>query len=119
MTNTSAGPGTEAPGPGPDAESYAVLDIGGDIGALVLYAPAELCGTEIEISRAGTEGAARTHSLIRERQVPGSPPVYAAVYPGLVSGEYTVWRDEDASAGTVVVEGGQVADFEWGAGKPA
>ncbi len=113
MTNVSAGPGLEAPAPGPDAESYAVLEIGGDIGALVLYAPPELCGTEIEISR---EGAPRTHSLIRERRIAGGAPVYAAVYPGLPKGEYTIWRDADSPAGTVVVEGGRVTDFEWGAG---
>jgi hypothetical protein len=109
MTSGSAGPGTEVV-PGPDSESYAVLDIGGDIGALVLYGPAELRGVEIEISRAG---AARTHSLVRERRIAGGAPAYAAVYPGLAAGDYTIWRDADTPAGTVVVNGGQVAGFHW------
>ena len=109
MTHPSSGPGAETV-PGPDAESYAVLDIGADIGALVIHTLAGLCGTEIEISRAG---AARTHSLVRERRLPGAAPIYAAVYPGLPAGEYTIWRDPVTPAATIAIKGGQVADYTW------
>jgi hypothetical protein len=106
-----------------------VLDIGGEVGALILYAPAELSGTEIEISRPGA--GPRTHSIVRERRVdqsatgrrtagrhaapsgPGDAEVYAAVYPGLAAGLYTIWRDAQTPAGTIKVEGGQVASWLW------
>jgi hypothetical protein len=104
-----------------------VLDIGGEVGALILYAPAELSGAEIEVSGTGS----RTHSIVRERRVdqnadgrrtagrhaapsgPGNAAVYAAVYPGLPAGLYTIWRDAQTPAGTVKVEGGQVASWLW------
>ena len=89
-----------------------VLELGGDVGVLVLDAPAALQGCEIEISPVpddGTEGA-RTHSLVRER-VTGTGVSYAAVYPGVPAGQYIVWRDSRTPAGTVTVSGGQVARF--------
>jgi hypothetical protein len=106
-----------------------VLDIGGEVGALILYAPAELSGAEVEISLPGNRS--RTHSIVRERRVdqsaagrrtagrhaapsgPGDSAVYAAVYPGLTAGLYTIWRDAQTPAGTVQVEGGQVASWLW------
>jgi len=106
-----------------------VLDIGGEVGALILYAPAELSGFEVEISLPGA--GPRTHSIVRERRVdqsaggrrkagrhaapsgPGDAAVYAAVYPGLRAGVYTIWRDAQTPAGTVQVEGGQVASWLW------
>ncbi len=106
-----------------------VLDIGGEVGALILYAPAELSGAEVEISLPGA--GPRTHSIVRERRIersasgrrtagrhaapsgPGDTAVYAAVYPGLPAGVYTIWRDAQTPAGTVQVEGGQVASWLW------
>jgi len=92
--------------------SSVVLELGGDIGALVLRAPAALLGREIEISPAGAEGARRTHSLVRERRTPAGVS-YAAVYPAVLAGRYTVWRDADTPVGKVTVSGGQVASFRW------
>ena len=84
-----------------------VLELGGDVGALVLMAPAALLGHEIEISTAGH----RTHSLVRER-VTASGTSYAAVYPGVPAGRYIIWRDSEGTpAGTVTVIGGEVARF--------
>ncbi len=105
--------------PGPDDESCVVLDIGAEIGALVLYAPPDLVGAEIEISpvQAATQRdedhARRTHALVRERRVGSAEPVYAAVYPGLAAGTYTIWRDANTSAGTTRIEGGQVTSWHW------
>ena len=90
-----------------------VLDLGDSVGALVLEAPAELDGREIEISPAGGgAGARRTHALVRRRET-GTGTSYAAVYPGLAAGSYTVWRGAGTPAGTVVVDGGRVARFRW------
>ena len=70
-----------------------VLDIGDDVGALVLYTRPELHGHEIEVSPlGGVEHAARVHSAVLERSVNGQT-VFAAVYPELPAGEYAVWCD--------------------------
>jgi hypothetical protein len=38
---------------------------------------------------------------------------YAAVYPGLRAGQYTIWRDERHPAATVTITGGQVTSCRW------
>jgi hypothetical protein len=91
------------------------------VGALVLYAPADLNGAEIEISPASNPAAQRTHSLVRRRAVsgssaPGATPdvvMFAAVYPGLPTGRYVVWRPDGTQAGTVAITGGQVTSWHW------
>ena len=108
MTETVAGP----TGPG-----SVVMELGAGIGALVLYTPPGLDGEEIEISRddepgAPWSGAERTHSQVRPRPLPGET-VYAAVYPGLPAGRYTIWRDERTPAATATVTGGQVSSCRW------
>jgi hypothetical protein len=87
-----------------------VLELGGDVGVLVVVTPASLLGHEIEISP--PEGTGRTHSLVRERVTAGGTS-YAAVYPGVPAGQYTIWRDAVVPAGTITVGGGQVASFRW------
>jgi hypothetical protein len=90
-----------------------VLDLGPGIGALILDAPAELNGREIEISPAGGGvRAGRTHSLVRERRT-GAGLSYAAVYPGLAAGDYTVWHDAVTPAGTVTIDGSRVTRYRW------
>jgi hypothetical protein len=90
-----------------------VLELGGEVGVLVVATPAALLGREIEISpEASPESTPRTHSLVRER-VTASGTSYAAVYPGIPAGQYTVWRDALIPAGTITVTGSQVASFRW------
>jgi hypothetical protein len=99
--------------PGPSRAGSVVLDLGADVGALVLDAPAELSGQEIEISPvADGARARRTHSLVRQRRT-GAGTSYAAVYPGLAAGDYTVWRDAFTPAGTVTIDGGRVTRYLW------
>ncbi|MGA8462201.1 MAG: hypothetical protein WB800_42910 [Streptosporangiaceae bacterium] len=98
---------------GPSNAGSVVLDLGADVGALILDTPAELAGREIEISPAGDgAGARRTHAQVRERRT-GAGTGYAAVYPGLPAAEYTVWKDAVTPAATVTVLGGQVARCHW------
>ena len=89
MTESAAGPS----GPG-----SVVLELGAGIGALVLYTPAELDGAEIEISRDDEPGARRTHSQVRQRHM-APATTYAAVYPGLPAGRYTIWRERAQPGG--------------------
>ena len=103
---------------GPTGAGSVVLDLGGSTGALVLDTPAELHGREIEISPAGLgPGSPRTHSLIRERRT-GAGTGYAAVYPGLAEGPYTIWRDAVTPAATVTIDGGRVTSYRWLAAPP-
>jgi hypothetical protein len=94
----------------PGSNDNLLLDIGGDTGALVIYAAADRDQTEIEISPSASEQA-RTHNVIRLREAPGGA-VYAAVFPALAAGDYIVWQDDATRAGTVLVSGGQVAGFK-------
>ena len=102
------------PAAGPSGPGTVVMELGADIGALILYTPAEMDGEEIEISRdePGGGGSRHTHSRVRSRHMSGET-LYAAVYPGLPAGRYTVWRDEHSSAVAVTVTGGQVATCRW------
>jgi hypothetical protein len=103
MTESAAGP----TGPG-----VVVMELGAGIGALILYTPPGLDGEEIEISRDGEPAAKRTHSRVRPRPMPGATK-YAAVYPGLPAGRYTIWRDEQTPATAATVTGGQVSSCYW------
>jgi hypothetical protein len=101
------------PIPGPSGPGSVVLDLGNDVGALVLQTPAALLGQEIEISPVGAVTAAgRTHSLVRERKTAAGTS-YAAVYPGLVAGRYRIWRHTDTPVGEVTIDGGRVTRFRW------
>ena len=72
-----------------------VLDIGGDVGALIVHAPADLLGTEVEISPAG-EDDRRSHKDVLERRM-GGRPAYTAVFDGLREGAYTLWSHDVAA----------------------
>ena len=109
------------PAAGPSGPGTVVMELGADVGALILYTAAEMDGEEIEISRddepgtagsLGAPGSRRTHSRVRPRHLPGETR-YAAVYPSLPAGRYTVWRDEHNPAVAVTVTGGQVSSCRW------
>jgi hypothetical protein len=98
--------------PGPSSAGSVVLDVGPGVGALVLHTPAALDGQEIEISPRDLAAARRTHSQVRERHTAGEVQ-YAAVYPGLSAGDYTIWKDATTPAGTVTIESGRVTSYRW------
>src|ERR1022692_1752608 len=98
--------------PGPSGSGSVVLNVGRDIGALVLHTPADLDGREIEISPDGVPAARRTHSQVRERRAGGNVQ-YAAVYPGLTAGDYIIWRDGTTPLGVVTINGGHVTSYHW------
>jgi hypothetical protein len=90
-----------------------VIDIGGDAGALIVYAPEELIGAEIEIARADTAPGRPIHNVVRARQV-GDEVICAAVFPVLPAGSYVRWGEQvpvDATRFTVV--GGRVTELDW------
>ena len=101
--------------PGPSTSGSVVLDLGPGQGALILHAPPELDGLEIEISPASQPAgrpAHRTHSQVRLRRTPNAVQ-YAAVYPGLAEGDYILWRNPITPAMTVTITGGSVTTTHW------
>lgn len=102
---------SEASQLGPSQDGSVLLDIGGDVGALILHTPADLLGAEIEISPDGDD-ARRRHVAVRERRGPG-PTRYAAIYPALHAGAYTLWGLHGEPALKVDITGGAVTEIEW------
>jgi len=86
-----------------------VLDIGDDVGALILYTRPQLHTREIEVSPLGSgKDARRVHSAVLERSI-GGRSVFAAVYPELQAGEYQVWCD---GSPRVTITAGTVAELD-------
>ncbi len=90
-----------------------VLDIGGDIGALILHTRAEMVGVEVEISATGQDDR-RSHKDVLERAINGRP-AYTAVFDNIREGTYTLWVDDVARERGVVVSGGAASELDWSA----
>ncbi|MBV8823048.1 MAG: hypothetical protein JO123_09690, partial [Ktedonobacteraceae bacterium] len=71
---------------------YSVLDIGQDVGALVIYTKQELCGRQIDVSSKGNTGK-RIHTDVLERRVNGRA-VFAALFLELLAGDYYIWGND-------------------------
>ena len=108
-----------------------MLDIGGDVGALVVSMPLAMVGLEIEIEPVG--GAApehdhehghghghghghRPHVAVVDRPVTdGHEP--SLVFPDLVEGSYELFdKGQDTVLLTAEIIGGQVTFLEWPTG---
>ena len=89
---------------------HVVLDIGGDIGALIVHTDAAMHGVEVEISATGQDDR-RSHKDVLEREINGRP-AYTAVFDNLRQGTYTLWIDDVAYARDVVVTGGAVSELD-------
>src|ERR1700683_183529 len=98
---------------GPSRAGSVVLEGGAGNRAPLLHTPADLPGEELEISPpSGGPAAHRTHSLVRERNTSAGTS-YAAVYPGVAAGDYTLWRDDAPPAAVITINGGQVTSYRW------
>ena len=103
-----------------------LLDIGDDVGALVVSMPPSMVGAEIEIASVGghhhahdhgppgTDGHShRPHVAVVDRPVTdGTVP--SLVFPELVEGSYELFaKGGDAVLLTARITGGQVTFLEW------
>jgi len=88
-----------------------VLDLGEDVGALIVHTEADMHGVEVEISASG-EDERRSHKEVLEREISGRP-AYTAVFDNIREGSYTLWVDGVARERGVVVSGGSVAELDW------
>jgi len=113
------GPGTHTHAVGEHYSARAhpepvVLDIGEDVGALILHTHAAMHGVEVEISATGQDGR-RTHKDVLEREI-GGRPAYTAVFDKLHEGTYTLWVDNIARARDVAITGAAVVELDWSGG---
>ena len=103
-----------------------LLDIGGDVGALVLSMPPAMVGVEIEIAPEGGSHehdhghghghGHRPHVAVVDRPVTdGHLP--SLVFPDLVEGSYELFdKGQDTVLLTAEIIGGQVTFLEWPTG---
>jgi hypothetical protein len=92
----------------PSGHGTVVLDIGGDVGALVVHATGQLDGAEIELARRG-ELQAFVHTEVRERRLPEAT-VYAGVFPAVAVGEYTLLGLDGRPDHDVTITSGRVTE---------
>ncbi len=98
-----------------------LLDIGGDVGALVVAMPAALDGLEVEVrpvhDHAHPPGHHHRHVAVVNRPVEGGC-LPSLVYPELVAGRYNLTEvGSDEVRLRVEVTGGQVAFATWPSGQ--
>ncbi len=101
-------PHSEAHRPHPEP---VVLDIGGELGALVIYTNRQLLHAEIEISPHDDDWS-RSHKDVLERVVDGAS-VYVAVFDRLPEGTYTIWRDDRPLTRRATIAAGAVTELDW------
>lgn len=88
------------PGPNP------VLDIGGDVGALVVYLPELTASGELEAHPTGMP-TARFHTGVHQRD--GG---WVAIFPEVVEGPYDLLDANGSTCSQVVVTGGEVTQLD-------
>jgi hypothetical protein len=91
-----------------------LLDIGGDIGALMLRMPAELAGSEVEArpTEHADDWSHLPHVGVLAR--PGGRLSHSAVFGELPEGRYELYlRPAGAVALTVQIRGGEVTEADW------
>jgi hypothetical protein len=87
-----------------------LLDLGGDVGALVVHLPGPPPSGEIEARPAGAPGA-RFHTGVHRRATPAGE-TWAAVFPDVWAGDYDLLGPDGGPIARVVVTGGRVAELD-------
>lgn len=91
---------------------HVVLEIGGEIGALIVQADPEQHDLQIEICRSGEEEGKREHQHVLERPM-GGHTLYAAAFYGLREGSYTLLTHDAVRERDVMIRGGEVTTVDW------
>jgi hypothetical protein len=91
---------------------HVVLEIGGEIGALIVHADPDQHDLQIEITRSGEERGKRAHQHILERPI-GARTMYAAVFYGLREGSYTLFTHDAVRETDVLIRGAEVTTVDW------
>ncbi|HEU4811344.1 MAG TPA: hypothetical protein VFT00_04320 [Nocardioides sp.] len=96
-----------------------LLDIGGDVGALVVTMPEGMEGVEIEIRPEGSGASAHVHHHHHEHvavvnRPAGGARIPSLVFPELLEGSYELYEKGTHHVRlTVAVRGGEVATAAW------
>jgi hypothetical protein len=92
-----------------------LLDIGGDVGALIVTMPAEMEGSEVEIRPTSQHHEADHHPHVAVVNRPVRDTYVASlVFPELVAGRYELYEKGTHDARlTVEILGGEVTDATW------
>jgi hypothetical protein len=91
-----------------------LVDVGGDVGALVVTMPPRLEGVEVEIRPVPWESGAPLRHVAVVARPTLSGRVHSAVFGGLPSGRYELYLRPDGPVQvTVDVPGGEVAFAAW------
>jgi hypothetical protein len=90
---------------------FVVLDIGEEVGALIIHTESAMHGVEVEISPSSDEEH-RSHKEVLERSMNGRP-AFTAVFDGLRAGTYTLWTGGKPRIGGVEVRGGTITELDW------
>lgn len=88
----------------------AVLDIGGDVGALVVYLDPGAEGTELHARESGVTGRT-THTGVWQRHE-GDHHVTVALFPELREGTWIVLDERGDDVAAVTVTGGALASVD-------
>jgi len=88
-----------------------VLDIGGEVGAVVAYLAAEPPGGELEACPVGRPDA-RFHTGVHHREVAADRAAWTAVFPEVVRGDYHLLDSAGRPIAEVSVAGGHVVHID-------
>jgi len=90
---------------------FVVLELGDEVGALIVHTDADMHGIEIEISP-DHDHERRSHKQVLERSINGRP-AFTAVFDGLAAGSYALWDRGRARTRGIAIAGGLVTELDW------
>jgi len=95
-------------------QGMVMLDIGGDVGALVVTMPDSMLGEEVEIRPEGSPEHHHPHVAVHARPTPSGDRVASLVFPSVTEGRYELYviGTHDVRL-RVDVRGGEVATAAW------
>jgi len=93
----------------PPAGGPVVVDIGGDVGALLVTTDPAWLGRELHVRRDGE--VRTTHTGVWERTI-GSMPTVVAVFPALVAGRYDLLDATGQPMRSLAIAGGRITGLD-------
>ena len=99
--------------PPTQASQAVVLDVGEHAGALILRSSASREGVEVEIHLTSTPDL-RTHVWVLPREGRDGETVYAAIFPSLAPGSYSVLELDGTVSSVIDVPANCVSYGTWG-----